>query len=380
MKLAFKKTMNPTFQRLMREATRLTSTGNLRAATAAIQRALAGEHYQAPAGSAVQPAERVVVKGLLETPLPQARRAPEQAFSQPPLDGGEFTSGSHKHAGLTRAYKLFVPSGAGGNAPLPLVVMLHGCKQNPDDFAAGTGMNELAQQQGFLVLYPAQSSQANPAGCWNWFKHNHQGRSSGEAAVIASMTQAVLAQHGGDPDRVYIAGLSAGGAMASLVAAANPELFAAVGVHSGLAPGAAQNLPEGLAAMREGAAARPGLAAAPRPTLRVPTIVFHGDRDTTVHPKNGEQVVAAALAGALQRGSQSAREPVQEQGASAQGQRYTRTVHGEAPAVVEHWLLRGAGHAWSGGQSAGSYTDPQGPDASREMLRFFFSQVPPKAH
>ena len=218
---------------------------------------------------------------------------------------GEFIAGTHTHASLTRHYKLFVPPGAAGR-PLPLVVMLHGCTQDPDDFAAGTGMNALAREQGFYVLYPAQAQDANPSRCWNWFKHNHQARDRGETAVIATMTHAVIQAHGIDPERVYIAGLSAGGAMAALVAAAYPEIFAAVGVHSGLPPGAARSLPEGLAAMRAGSGGtvlpagipvRMRSKASPPPPseLPVPAIVFHGDHDQTVHPRNGEQVVEAVL-------------------------------------------------------------------------------------
>ena len=248
--------MNPTFQRLMREATRLTSGGKLQAATAAIQRAL-GRSIAQPSGTAPAATTAAVLDGYVfeqsvaapdgvPTPMPASHSIP-MPVPEPAAENagpGAFLSGSHQHAGLTLKYKLYVPPGATGR-PLPLVVMLHGCTQDPDDFAAGTGMNELAHAQGFLVLYPAQSQGANPARCWNWFKHNHQGR-SGEAAVIASMTQTVVRERDADPARVYIAGLSAGGAMAALVAAAYPELFAAVGVHSGLAPGAARSLPEGL--------------------------------------------------------------------------------------------------------------------------------------
>ena len=280
---------------------------------------------------------------------------------------GSFSAGTHSHAGLVRGYKLYLPPGAADRA-LPLVVMLHGCSQDPDDFAAGTGMNALAAAQGFAVLYPTQAADANPARCWNWFKHNHQVAGRGEAALIASLVQAVQRTHGLDADRCYIAGLSAGGAMAALVAAAHPALFAAVGVHSGLAPGAARDLKAGLAAMRSGAA-----SVVPLP---VPTIIFHGDQDATVHPRNGAQLLAAAVRGSQPPGATAPTwETVQTQGRSAAGQAYTRSMHGApgAAASAELWLLHGAGHAWSGGQAAGSYTDARGPDASAEMLRFFFS-------
>jgi poly(hydroxyalkanoate) depolymerase family esterase len=385
--------MNSNFQRLMAQATQLTSSGDLLAATAAIQRALGHSHDVQPAPKSLVPdtATATVLDGYVveQSPSNDPSTGPSTDPSidhttdpttptPQPVGKGAFISGSHTHAGLTLAYKLYQPAGA-ADRRLPLVVMLHGCTQDPDDFAAGTGMNALAQALGFLVLYPAQSQQANPSRCWNWFKHNHQGGSRGEAATIASMTQTVLAQHSGDSARVYIAGLSAGGAMAALVAAAHPELFAALGVHSGLAPGAAHNLPEALAAMRSGSTGLPGMATAVRPPLPVPTIVFHGDQDSTVHPHNGKQVTAAALAGAHSARLTVQDDPMLERGVSAGGQHYTRSVHGAAPAVVEHWLLHGAGHAWSGGQAEGSYTDPAGPDASREMLRFFFSQAP-KTH
>jgi poly(hydroxyalkanoate) depolymerase family esterase len=276
-----------------------------------------------------------------------------------PGSSGSFISATHAEANDKRDYKLYIPPGAGG-APLPLVVMLHGCTQNPDDFAAGTGMNEAALKRGFYVLYPAQTQHANSSRCWNWFKHNHQQRGRGEPAVLAGMTRDVIKQHNIDPQRVYVAGLSAGGAMAAIVGDAYPDLFAAVGVHSGLATGSATDLQAALSAMKGGAAGRSSGTAAP------PTIVFHGDGDVTVHPVNGEHVTAAS-AGSVK--------PEISQGRSSNGREYTLSVYsgvgGEV--VAEHWVVHGAGHAWSGGRANGSYTDPKGPDASEEMLRFFFA-------
>jgi poly(hydroxyalkanoate) depolymerase family esterase len=401
--------MNPTFQELMREATRLTRGGRLAAATAAIQRALGGAGTATPApdprspSGALQPKPTmdpsargsVVLEGCVleldDRVDPGPASAPD--FADIPCTGssreGEFVAGMHTNASLTRHYKLFVPPGAAGRS-LPLVVMLHGCTQDPDDFAAGTGMNVLACEQGFYVLYPAQAPDANPSRCWNWFKHNHQTRERGEAAVIATMAHAVMQARGIDPERVYIAGLSAGGAMASLVAAAYPETFAAVGVHSGLPPGAARSLPEGLAAMRTGTGGtamsagvpdrmRSKASSSPAAELPVPAIVFHGDHDQTVHPRNGERVVAAVLRSRLRSPASTDSRPVIEHGVSTQGRRYTRSTHRSdtGQPIAEHWLVHGAGHAWSGGQTAGSYTDAQGPDASREMLRFFLEQAPP---
>jgi poly(hydroxyalkanoate) depolymerase family esterase len=399
--------MNPIFQELMRDATRLTGSGRLAAATAAIQRALgrAGIATPAPdldspngalqAQPSMDPSEgrSVVLEGCVFELADRVEQdlASARDFADTPYTGssrqGEFVAGAHTHAALTRHYKLFVPPGAAGRS-LPLVVMLHGCTQDPDDFAAGTGMNALAREQGFYVLYPAQARDANPSRCWNWFKHNHQTRGRGETAVIATMTHAVIQARGIDPKRVYIAGMSAGGAMASLVAAAYPETFAAVGIHSGLPPGAARSLPEGLAAMRAGtggAALPAGIpvrmhSQASPAELPVPAIVFHGDQDQTVHPQNGEQVVAAVLRSRARSAASTDSRTVIEQGVSTQGRRYTRSTHRSDTGlpIAEHWLVHGAGHAWSGGQAAGSYADPQGPDASREMLRFFLEQAGPR--
>jgi poly(hydroxyalkanoate) depolymerase family esterase len=249
---------------------------------------------------------------------------------------------------------------------LPLVVMLHGCTQDADDFADGTAMNDLALSQGVFVLYPEQSPQANPQRCWNWFKHSHQERGRGEPALIAGMTRAVMTQHSIDPRRVYVAGLSAGGAMAAIMGDAYADLFAAVGVHSGLATGAAKDLHSALGAMRSGPAVPPGLPSG------VPTIVFHGDADGTVHPGNGEHVIAASV-----RGDGAVEE---QRGQAPGGRSFTRQLYRKEPGgavLAEHWIVHGSPHAWSGGSPKGTYTDPQGPQASAEMLRFFLDH--PKA-
>jgi poly(hydroxyalkanoate) depolymerase family esterase len=353
-----KEPMDPNFEQLMRDATRLTQAGQLGEATAAIQRALGVTARAAAADMNMNTdADAVVLDGCV-VELPAERDVPAT---------GEFSAGSHTHAALTRNYKLYVPPDAAGRA-LPLVVMLHGCTQNPDDFAAGTGMNARARAQGFFVLYPEQAQDANPSRCWNWFKHNHQRRERGEAAVIATMTQAVVRANGIDPERVYIAGLSAGGAMAAQVACAYPELFAAAGVHSGLPPGAARSLPEGLAAMKAGPGEQPPTA------MPIPVIVFHGDGDATVHPRNGAAVVDAVLRSGLASPAPTA--AAVEPGASRDGERSTRTLWRAAngDVIAEHWLVHGGGHAWFGGNSAGSYTDARGPDASGEMLRFFLAR------
>ena len=280
---------------------------------------------------------------------------------------GKFASHSHTNHAGTRAYKLYVPAER-GNGPLPMIVMLHGCSQSPDDFAAGTRMNELAEQHGFIVVYPAQTANANGSKCWNWFRARDQQRDSGEPAIIAGIVREVAAEHRADERRIFVAGLSAGAAMAVILGHAYPELFAAVGAHSGLPAGAAHDTASAFAAMHGSARSAPRReAAAPA----VPTIVFHGDRDATVNPGNGEAIVARAAAA-----SAGLRTRV-ERRASPGGRRYTRTVHVDAAdrPIVEQWELHGAGHAWSGGSASGSFTDATGPDASAEMVRFFLSQA-----
>jgi poly(hydroxyalkanoate) depolymerase family esterase len=352
---------HPSFQNSMAEATRLMQSGDLQAATAAIQAALSGAAMPSAATNAAN-ADVIDVEAhevKREAPAPQDQAEPAQHVKPGP--SGQFISASHSEAAGTREYKLFIPPASFEEA-LPLVVMLHGCTQNPDDFAAGTGMNEAARQRGFYVLYPAQTQHANSSRCWNWFKHNHQKRGRGEPALLAGMTRAVMGRYNIDPQRVYVAGLSAGGAMAAILGDAYPDLFAAVGVHSGLPTGSAANVQGALSVMQSGA------AASQRTTASPPTIVFHGDQDATVHPANGEQVVAA---------SAGVSKPETSRARSGNGRDYTRRIYTDAGGrvVAEHWAVHGAGHAWSGGSARGSYTDATGPDASEEMLRFFFANT-----
>lgn len=345
--------MRPDFRHLMQEAARLTRSGQLSEATAVIKSALArtpaapgSERWPAPADGIVLDVEARPVETV-----PPADPKEGVGASAIRKSTGAFVDGRSKD--LT--FKLYIPPQA-GERPLPLVVMLHGCTQDPDDFAAGTRMNEAAETQGCFVLYPSQSTDANPQRCWNWFKHSHQKRDRGEPALLAAMAREIMSQHSIDPARVYVAGLSAGGAMAAILGDAYPDLFAAVGVHSGLAAGSAKDLPSAFAAMRQGA------PAAGAPESRVPTIVFHGDADTTVHPQNGSHVLSASAGPA----------PAPEAD-TQRGSNYTRTLHRDAQGRVmaEHWRVHGVGHAWSGGSKSGSYTAPEGPDATGEMLRFF---------
>jgi len=290
---------------------------------------------------------------------------------QPPVplpDGARFEERTFSNDVGSRTYKVYVPSGYTGQS-LPVVVMLHGCTQNPDDFAAGTRMNEVAEEQTFLVAYPRQPQSANMQKCWNWFNAGDQRREGGEPSLIAGIALQVVEEFSADPSRVYVAGLSAGGAAAAIMAATYPDLFAAVGVHSGLACGAARDMPSAFAAMGGNGTIRPRDEG---PT--VPTIVFHGDADRTVNPVNSDQVVAQA-------GQEAALTKVVTHGETPGGMAYTRTVQLDAAGaeVLEQWVLHGAGHAWSGGSVSGSYTDARGPDASREMIRFFLGHSSTKA-
>jgi poly(hydroxyalkanoate) depolymerase family esterase len=278
--------------------------------------------------------------------------------------GATFESRVFTNEAGGRRYKLYVPSGYKGQ-PLPLVVMLHGCTQSPDDFAAGTRMNECAEEQMFLVAYPEQPKSANPSRCWNWFDGRDQRRGRGEPSLIAGITRSIMRDFPIEPGRVYVAGLSAGGAAAAIMGATYPDLYAAIGVHSGLACGAARDLPSAFAAMRDGGAVTGAASEVSRTT--VPTIVFHGDRDTTVNPVNGDQVISRAV-------PQTSLKTNVVRGRATGGIQYVRTIRADdtGRSMLEHWFLHGVGHAWSGGSPNGSYTDPRGPDASREMIRFFF--------
>lgn len=301
----------------------------------------------APDGDA-DPGAAAIVFEAEPAPPPPAR--PEAALKD---DGpGDIVRGAFLHGAGSRDYLLYLPPGW-ERASLPLVVMLHGCQQDADDFARGTRMNEAARRAGVLVLYPVQSQLANPGRCWNWFSPQHQSRDGGEPALLAALVEQIAEAHRVDTRRIYVAGLSAGGAMSAVLAQTHPELFAAIGVHSGLAFGVATDVMAALGAMKHG----PSVFQNAQPP-DLPTIVFHGDEDTTVHPVNGERVAAlGADDGEVERAQASG------------GRDYTRRFKAD----TEHWLVHGAGHAWSGGHPDGSFTDPAGPDASAEMLRFFLA-------
>lgn len=285
-----------------------------------------------------------------------------------------FSHGLHDDGKHALRYRLFIPGGERG--PMPLIVMLHGCGQDATDFAAGTGMNALAQEQGCLVLYPEQSCGAHWNRCWNWYDRTHHRRGEGEPAMIAGLARRIMAEHAVAPGRAAVAGLSAGGAMAIILGRNYPDLFSAVGCHSGLAHGIAGSDAGALLAMRAGSTAS---AAAPSGAHgAAPVIVFHGDADATVHRANGNGVIRQFLDSHAQHAcaEQAGVAMVAETGSSG-GRDFTRHVHRErtGSVVAEQWTVHGAGHAWSGGDLSGSYTDACGPSASQEMLRFFMERM-----
>ena len=376
--------MKTMLARAMGAATRLTTTGRLGEATALIQRVLtaaalpaaqpatqrASAETGAPHAKAAGATATATARGSRARPTPGIVDISLERVTDRGTDAGAaFITASFSNEAGMRDYKLYIPRACQGR-PLPLIVMLHGCTQTADDFAAGTRMNALAEEHGLFVAYPVQAKSANLSKCWNWFKPGDQQRDRGEPSLIAGITRQIMRDYPIDEQRVYVAGLSAGGAQAAIMAAVYPDVYAAAGIHSGLACGAATTLASAMTAMQLGSRMiAPAAAAGEMPgevPRQVPVIVFHGDKDTTVHPSNSTHIVTQ-LAGPA--GLQAVTENVDVTG----GHRYSRTCHTDSngACLLEMWVVHGAGHAWSGGSKAGSFTDPHGPDASREMVRFF---------
>ncbi len=363
----------------LRSRTLLNAMRLSRKSALGISRTLFGKAAAAASDSARRSSVTPDLASLLRDSLPRAersdptRRARWQQDPGPP--GTESTAADpswaqHRHAGPigARDFKLYIPKQL-DDAMRPLVVMLHGCTQSAEDFARGTAMNVLAEELGFFVAYPEQPASANTSRCWNWFRADDQARDRGEPALIAGITRQLVQQLPVDATKVYVAGLSAGGAAAAIMAATYPDLYAAIGVHSGLAYGAASDMPSAFSAMRQGAPGRERANGSGHP---VPAIVFHGDNDHTVSLRNARAVVAHA------KGTFACREDV-TRGSARGGLAYTRTafLRETGESQIEQWIVHGAGHAWSGGSAQGCFTEPKGPDASREMLSFFLQHSRP---
>lgn len=368
----------------MRAATKLTQAQKLMEATQIIQSALLLGRGQRPSesgleGTAIARLDNGVTSTLIDitatldsAPLPNFgletfwNARPRKNLEIP--DGAQFLTRSYVNSAGRRNYKLYIPQRHHGGRR-PLLIMLHGGTQNADDFAAGTRMNSFAEEDGFLVAYPVQCRSGNASLCWNWFKPEDQKRGAGEPSIIAGITNEIISEFKIDPRRVFIAGLSAGGAMAAVMGATYPDLYSAVGIHSGLPYQCATDLPSAFSAMKGDTGLNPRRRRtnlASENHLRTPTIVFHGDTDHIVHPSNAAHVVEALA---------KTGDVVERITLSSAGRTFTRVVTRDrmGATMIEEWLIHGSGHAWSGGSLDGTYTDPAGPDASSEMLRFFQS-------
>jgi poly(hydroxyalkanoate) depolymerase family esterase len=368
--------MNTPLRAAIGDAMNRLRTSDVAGATAAIQRALAGQPASAthqPEGGKPEDAGRTIPLSRRLGEVLQSLRAGKAQFAPtvreadhrpaPDASDGRFRTRSFRNPAGSLTYKLYVPADHAGRE-LALVMMLHGCTQDPDDFARGTRMNALADEFGLIVAYPHQPRSANAQGCWNWFDGRHQRRGAGEPAVLAGLAEALAGEFGIDRERVFVAGLSAGGAMADVLAATYPDVFCAAGIHSGLPHGVASDVMSAFAAMKGTARSS---AQYRRTDCR--TIIFHGTSDATVHPSNGETLFDRARSGGA-----TAQELTTE--TIVGGRRVTRTLLAPeaGPAICEHWVVEGGGHAWSGGDRTGSFTDASGPDASREMIRFFLER------
>jgi len=300
---------------------------------------------------------------------------------------GSFHSGTFSNAQGSRPYKLYVPPRYSSATPVPLLVALHGCSQDPDNFAAGTHFNTLADSNNFLVLYPQQTSAANPNRCWNWFLPQNQERGKGEPASIVALVDDIIASYNIDPNRIFITGMSSGGAMAAIVAACYPDYFAALGVHSGLEYKAASNLINAQIAMSQGGPdpriqGQLAYLSAGAAARVLPVIVFQGTADFTVAPVNGDQVIQQFITtddyadDGLANNSVSSTPSSTQTGQVPDGYFYTVDTYTYRNSVLmQYYKIDGMGHAWSGGSAnpPATFVDPRGPDASLLMWQFFAS-------
>jgi len=379
--------MTPTFASSLRRANRLMRSSRLTKATRSIQAAMTGLMIRsafAPLSelkpkrvnrqkAAAPKTARVLCPALGQSPAAQSHvsglmaRSTGSEVSPRIPNGALYLARKHRGAAGSRQYNIYLPASQ-PKRPKGLILMLHGCNQTPNDFAMGTHMNAMAERNGLAIAYPAQTRGHNAAYCWNWFKQGNQVRGAGEPAILASLTRNLMKEFSLDRDVVFVAGLSAGGAMAAILADVYPDIFSAAGVHSGLARGAARDVVSAMSAMRRGGASKGIVPAVATHSHSVRRIVFHGDTDRTVHPSNAARIVAAAV------GSKATPKEVSKR--SECGRDYVRSDFAGSDGVVllELWMLEGAGHAWSGGRATGSYTDSKGPDASAQMIRFFLTK------
>ncbi|CTQ32120.1 extracellular catalytic domain type 1 short-chain-length polyhydroxyalkanoate depolymerase [Jannaschia rubra] len=343
---------------------RLDAAGDLVRRTLAQHGLLPGTSGEGAAPQAPHDVQGTIARALAQAGLGGAPAAP----ADPIPDGAVLRTDTFTGQSGSRDCLTYIPASA-ARGVTGVVMMLHGCTQNPQDFAKGTGMNALAETHRFVVVYPAQARGANAQSCWNWFSKGDQRRDRGEPEILAIMARAAMAEHGVTRDRTFVAGLSAGAAMAVILGETYPDIFAAVGAHSGLPFGAASDVASAFAAMSgQGAEQTP-----PSGTSDLRTIVFHGTADTTVHPSNG-----AAIARGAGRHGPDVTVSTDDAG-QAGGRRYRRNVTADADGtpLTEHWVVEGLGHAWSGGRPGGSHTDAAGPDASAQMVRFFLDPARP---
>jgi poly(hydroxyalkanoate) depolymerase family esterase len=379
----------------MNQALSLTKSGRLAEATELIQRTLGSRSARSPVSAQPQPpraaadpkpasssdtdrrnplgaAAKALQRSLGSSfGSPQGAQIPAQSpdmllrqgTRSDSLGEGVLLDRMYQNDAGARRYKIYVPPDS--NQRAPVIVMLHGGTQPVLDYAAGTGMNQLADLHHFLVVYPEQDARANPMRYWNWFRPQDQQPRGGEPSLIAGITHEVIGDENADPDRVFIAGFSAGAAMATVMAATHPQLYAAAGVHSGLPYGAAHDVPSAFALMRGGSP-----TSHREPPLRIPLIVFHGDHDEIVNVVNASNIRQQRLG---IDGVVTAADGVRvTHGQVPGGHPYTKTIYSDdADVLLEQWIVHGAGHAWFGGTAGCSYTDPRGPAASAEMVRFF---------
>lgn len=382
----------------MFKATELTKSGDLAGATAVIQAALAAKRVPiSRLASDVHPSSTVdrgrwdpqwrhaeqeevqdaeIVDDGYEAPdnrLPfgmlidhlAARKKSRGVVDMPVAPGSSFDQHHFKCESGERTYYLFRPA-ATPQGIRGLVLMLHGCTQSPIDFALGTQMNDLASKHGLLVAYPEQTRTDNVSLCWNWFRPGDQRRGAGEPQLLAGLVRELQLEYRLDRQSTFAAGLSAGASMAAILGASYPEVFSAVGIHSGVDYAAAHDAASAFAAMR----GQSGGARINSATSGIRTILFHGTKDAVVHPSNADALRDAALGGRATYKIRS--EAVDVNGRAATRVDYIDTA---GKTQVQDWRIEGAGHLWSGGNSKGSHTDASGPHASDAMVQFFLGDL-----